>query len=102
MSGIKSTLRRLPGLLLWSAALALLMVRSDVLTSEQIVRLRVFTRDIEFNYVSWIIDALSGKLVQTALGGENYLPTEGRPKLVLDCIKLVEDIQRDEARLNNT
>ena len=101
MSGIRSTLYRLPGLLFWSIALTLLMVRSDVLTSEEIARLRVFTRDIEFNYVSWIIDALSGKLVQTALGGDNYLPAEGRPKLVLDYIKLVEDIQRDEARLND-
>jgi hypothetical protein len=77
------------------------MVRSDVLVTEQIERLRVFTRDIEFNYVSWIIDALAGKLVQIALGGEAYLPREDRPEIVLDYLKLVEDIQRDEARLND-
>jgi len=59
-------------------------------------RVRAFTREIEFDFVDWTLDALRLKLFETALGTGNYLPEQRRGQLVLDYLELVAQIQDAE------
>jgi hypothetical protein len=64
-------------------------------------RVRTFTRDKEFNFVQWTLDALGLKLGQMALGSEKYLTEPQRRQLVLDYLQLVRQIQSNEAQLHD-
>ena len=67
--------------------------------SERTEQVRAFTRDIEFDYVSWTLDALGVKFFQSALGIADYLSTDARRQLVLEYLELVASIQRTESHL---
>jgi hypothetical protein len=79
---------------------ALLLGASAIPPGDKIERVRANTRGIEFDYVSWGIDALSLKLKQLASGSSDYLPEASRRQLVLDYLELVVEIQRGESILN--
>ncbi len=69
--------------------------------SNQSERVRAYTRNIEFDYIQWILDALGIKLTQQALGVARYLPEEQRRQAALEYLKLVQQIQQGEGELNN-
>ena len=77
----------------------LLLGGSSISPGDKTERLRAFTRDIEFNYVSWTLDALRVKLDQISLGTSNYLSEEADRQVVLDYLDLVTRIQQAEAQL---
>lgn len=64
-------------------------------------RARAFTRSIEFDYVSWTLDALGLKTDQIALGTIDYLPPDKQHQTVTDYLDLMAQIQRSEAQLND-
>jgi len=66
---------------------------------DQIERVRAFTRDIEFDYISWTLDALNNKLEQTALGTGQYTPLNRENRAVTDYLNLVTEIQDTEAQI---
>jgi hypothetical protein len=74
---------------------------SSVGLSNQSERVRAYTRNIEFDYIQWILDALGIKLTQHALGVARYLPEEQRRQAALEYLKLVQQIQQGEGELNN-
>jgi len=74
---------------------------STVALSNQVERVRAYTRDIEFDYIGWILDALSIKLEQQALGVAHYLPEEARRQTALEYLKIVQQIQQSEAGLTD-
>ena len=74
---------------------------SSVGLSNPSERVRAYTRDIEFDYIQWILDALGIKLTQHALGVARYLPEEQRRQTALEYLKLVQQIQQGEGELNN-
>jgi len=63
-------------------------------------RVRAFTREIEFDFIDWTLDALRLKLFESALGTGNYLPQQERRQLVLDYLKVVAQIQEGELWLS--
>ena len=63
-------------------------------------RVRAFTRPMEFDFVTWTINALGVKLSQTAVNPMAYLPDEKRVELALDYLQLVAQIQQGEAMLH--
>lgn len=63
-------------------------------------RARAFTRQIEFDFVGWTLDALRVKLGQFALGSDNYISSDSQHQLVVDYLGLIHQIQRVEAQLN--
>ena len=63
-------------------------------------RVRAFTRPMEFDFVTWTINALGVKLSQTAVNPTAYLPDEKRVELALDYLQLVAQIQQGEAMLH--
>jgi hypothetical protein len=69
-------------------------------TSDDITeQVRAYTRDKEFNFVEWTIDALALKLSQMAVGSENYLTADRQHEFVLDYLHLIYQIQVNEAKL---
>ncbi len=62
-------------------------------------QVRAYTREIEFDFINWTLDAVGLKLRQAALGAEKYLDEGAQTHLVRDYIKLVGHIQSDEGQL---
>ena len=82
------------------AALLLLFMRgSDPLLSEVGQRVRAYTRNVEFDYVSWTLDAAWIKLRQAALQAEDYLDAEAQSELVREFAALVAEVQHLEGQL---
>jgi hypothetical protein len=78
----------------------LLLGRSSLPPGDQTERVRAFTRRIEFDFVTWTLDALSLKGSQTALGATAYIPPKSQSQLVLDYLARVESLQQTERQLN--
>jgi hypothetical protein len=77
----------------------LLLGGSNIPPGDQIERIRAYTRAIEFDYVSWTLDALGVKFYQFALGTSEYIPTNSKSQLVLDYLNLVRKINETESIL---
>ena len=78
----------------------LILVGSTMPPGDQAQRVRAYTRDIEFDFVRWTINALGVKLNQLSLGTSNYLSSEAKHQLVIDYLNLVLNIQQAENQLN--
>jgi hypothetical protein len=76
------------------------LARSSLPPGDQTERVRAFTRAIEFDFVSWTLDALSIKGKLLSLGTGDYLSEEEQSQLVLDYLALVQEIQQTEGELN--
>jgi len=61
---------------------------------------RRYTRSVEFDFVSWTLDALSVKLDQAALGTPFYFDDNTRHQIVVDYLHLIDKILTRENRLN--
>ena len=51
---------------------------------DEVERVRAFTRTIEFDYVTWTLDALEAKFGQLALGITDYVDASDQRQIVLD------------------
>lgn len=94
---LRSFFRLFMGLLL----MAVLLGSSSMPPGDTYDRARAFTRSIEFDYVSWTLDALGIKTDQIALGTIDYLSLDNQHQVVSDYLDLVAQIQRSEAQLND-
>jgi len=63
-------------------------------------KVRAFTRQLEFDYVAWTIDALVVKMDRLPLNTIDYLNRESQRQIVLDYINLIGEIQQAESELN--
>lgn len=63
-------------------------------------RVRAYTRSIEFDYITWTLDAVALKLRQAAIAPEAYLDQDEQSQLVRDYMALVAEIQYNESLLN--
>jgi hypothetical protein len=80
----------------------MLLAYSTVPPGDQLERIRAFTRQIEFDYVTWTLNALGGKIRDGAVGTQTYLADEEvNRQVVLDYLALVERIQGAEGHLEN-
>lgn len=61
---------------------------------------RVYTRQIEFDYISWTINALWQKLSQAALGTDRYMTTEQQQRIVQLSLSLAEEQQQIKDKIN--
>ena len=87
------------GLLFW-IIFQYLIGPSTLPLNDPIANIRAFTRDVEFNYISWTVNAVEVKFKQMALNAVDYLDQEIQHQIVLDYINTVEGIQITEAQLN--
>jgi hypothetical protein len=61
---------------------------------------RRYTRSVEFDYVSWTLNAISIKLDQAALGTPFNFSAATRHQIVVDYLHLMDNILTGENRLN--
>lgn len=80
--------------------MAMMLGASIVSPSDPQERVRAFTRSIEFDYVSWTLDAFGIKLGQIALDTASYMPEKARSSTVLAALDLIRQINQVEAKLN--
>ena len=92
--------KRVIRLLLWSLFFSFILTNSGWLSPEQGEKVRAYTRAVEFDYVSWTLNAILIKFEQVALGTRAYLPEEARHQVVSDYLRLVGEIQQDEYQLS--
>jgi hypothetical protein len=79
----------------------ILLQRSDLKPSHEVERVRAFTRQNEFDFVTWTWNALGIKLEQISLGAVNYLPEANHPGVVLDYLALNDQIQQVNGKIYN-
>ncbi len=76
-----------------------LLGRSSIAPANQSEQIRSFTRSIEFDYVSWIGNALWQKLSQTALGLNRYLSAEKQHEIVVEYLNLIQKQAQTQAQI---
>ena len=77
--------------------MAILLLGGSGLNVHDIVdRTRLFTRSVEFNYLSWTIEASFEKLSQLSLHPAAYAVEGERVQLVFDYLELVRSAQQSE------
>jgi hypothetical protein len=62
---------------------------------------QVYTGGIQFNYVTWTVDALFTKSSQSALSPQRYVDTQEQEKIVRAYFDLVADIQNLQAQISD-
>ncbi len=77
----------------------LLMGGSTIPPGEQGAQVRSFTRPIEFDFLSWTLDALAVKGKQLAVGASAYLEPQRGGEIVLDFLDLERQIRETENQL---
>jgi hypothetical protein len=82
--------------ILFVVALLLVMGPAVEPPGESAARVRAFTRAVEFDYAGWIVQAFGIKLGQAALGTASHLSLAEQHDLVIDYLKLVEQVQLEE------
>ena len=82
-----------------SLLVILLLGNSTIPLTDNTEQVRAFTRDVEFDFIGWTLNALGIKIRQIALGGSNYISDETQHQLVLDYLQLTGQIQQLEAEL---
>jgi hypothetical protein len=89
----------------WLTILLLMMVfllgASSVPISDPLEQVHALTRPIEFDYISWTLDALGLKLGQLALDTASYLPEKERSTTVVESLSMLQDINSLEAQIND-
>jgi hypothetical protein len=68
--------------------------------TDEIDRVRAYTRNIEFDYLSWMLDAARLKLEQGAVGVPGYLDREESKAAVSDYMQVTKQIIEAEDALN--
>ncbi len=63
-------------------------------------RVRAYTRDIEFDYISWMLDATRVKIQQGAVGMPGYLNGESSKIAVSDYLFVTQQVNQAEDALN--
>jgi hypothetical protein len=79
--------------------LILLLQRTVLPPGDATERVRLYTRNIEFDYITWTLNAFQVKFTQSALGLNRYLTDEQASVIVVDFIDLTQRIQTAESDL---
>ncbi len=82
--------------------LAIVLLGASVVPpGDKIERIRAFTRNIEFDYLNWTINALGVKLEQAALQTGKYLSPDRKHQVMLEYLDLISFIQERESLLSS-
>jgi hypothetical protein len=93
--------RRFFGAVCFIFLASLALTSSSLPNLDPIALARAYTRNFEFDYVSWILNALGVKIGQLALDTSAYLTPQERSDTVREYLQLVDQIQQVGARIND-
>ena len=68
--------------------------------TDEVDRVRAYTRDIEFDYISWMLNAAGIKIQQGAVGLPGYLDRESSKVVVMDYLHTTQLKMQTEDALN--
>jgi len=68
--------------------------------TDEVDRVRAYTRDIEFDYISWMLDAARIKIQQGSVGVPGYLDRESSKVAVMDYLHTTRLVIQTEDALN--
>ncbi len=77
-----------------------LVTQANLTPTNALEHIRAFTRDIEFDYVTWTLDALFVKNSQAALGTVNDLSDEQQKQVVLYYLAVVDRSNQVKAQID--
>jgi hypothetical protein len=77
-----------------------LLAFSNYPPGDELQRIRAFSRDREFDFVGWTLNAFGTKLNQAALDATETSSPEDQRQVVLDYLDLVNRISQAEGHLN--
>jgi hypothetical protein len=77
-----------------------LVTASTPRPSDEVDRVRAYTRNIEFDYVSWMLNAISLKIGQGAVGIPGYMNREDSKRVVADYLQVTQQVIEAEDALN--
>ena len=100
MAGVWLRISRVGQILLFISAVALLLNFSGPRPADEQDRARAYTRDLEFEYLSWMLDATRVKAQAGAAGIPAYLDHAARTVVVSDYLQVTDKIIRAEDALN--
>ena len=83
-----------------SIFLAALLTYSSPPPTDEVEQVRAYTRQVEFDYANWMIDAVRVKLQQGAAGIPNYMDRESRKAAVAELLRVTQRILEAEAVLS--
>ncbi|MBI3340733.1 MAG: hypothetical protein HY022_11460 [Chloroflexi bacterium] len=86
--------------LLLSLISFIILTASTPRPADEADRVRAYTRDIEFNYVAWTLNAAGEKIQQGALGLPGYLDRKSGKMAVMTFLSVTQQIIQSEAALN--
>jgi hypothetical protein len=87
------------GRVFWALLLTGLLTQSSVPPRDRAERVRRFTREEEFDFLTWTLDAVGLKLADFSLGLSGYLSEEERRQTVLEFASLADQAAQIEGRL---
>lgn len=96
LSGLRMGIRDI----LVVAVVLFLLAQSNLPPADEYESVRAFTRNEEFDYLSWTIDALVVKAAYSAVESPRYLSVEDQRKVVEDYFELVSWINRTSSAVN--
>lgn len=79
----------------------LLLSKSNIFAKNETEQVRTLTRLIEFDYVTWTLDALIVKYNQAALATPHYLPENLHHQLIEEYLSLVNLINATDEEIKN-
>jgi hypothetical protein len=89
-----TTLKRTFWLTLIGTITMLVCQQSSPLLTDPVERVRVYTRSIEFDYVTWTLDSIGLKVGQAVLGLPAYIRTDAAKDLVKEYAADIQQKQR--------
>jgi hypothetical protein len=75
--------------IIWLIFLLMALQGSAIKPADSVERVRAYTRSLEFDYATWVIDALGIKLAQASAQPDVYMDASAQKKLVLDYLDLL-------------
>lgn len=82
----------------WLVLLAALLGGASLPQRDETERVRRFTRETEFDFLTWTLDAFARKFGHAGLGAASYLAEDQRRALVLEYASLVTEAASAEQR----
>jgi hypothetical protein len=85
--------------LLFAALISALLGGSSPVPGDEMGKVRRYTSSIEFDYMSWMLDALGLKLEQGAVGVPGYMDRQDGKQAVMEYLRVTQQVIDGEAAL---
>lgn len=82
--------------------LLMLVPRSTADPADRVEEIRTYSRDLEFNYYTWMGGAILDKFLENSQGYDRFIPVEDAGTLVKAYLEIVDQVSRLENELQDT